>query len=118
LFSKERLHNELLQSVNMTAVELRAWLRTDIAPITVANYKDAPSLDQSNRLLMILMKSTDELTKTDCFFIQSILQRIKYLKNNRSTDRYARLDWENSLRNLGYDIKKQVKATKKAKAYY
>ena len=102
----------------MTAVELRAWLRTDIAPITVANYKDAPSLDQSNRLLMILMKSTDELTKTDCFCIQSILQRIKYLKKNRSTDRYARLDWENSLRNLGYDIKKQVKATKKAKAYY
>jgi len=118
LFSKERLHNELMQSTNMSAVELRAWLRTDIAPITVANYKDAPSLDQSNKLLTILMKNTEELTRTDCFFIQSILQRIKYLKNNRSKEGYARLDWENSLRSLGYDIKKQLKPAKKSKAYH
>jgi len=101
----------------MSAVELRAWLRTDIAPITVANYKDAPSLDQSNKLLTILMKNTEDLTKTDCFFIQSILQRIKYLKNNRSRDGYARLDWENSLRNLGFDVKKQAKPLKKYKVY-
>ena len=117
MFSKERLHNELIQSTNMSAVELRAWLRTDIAPITVANYKDAPSLDQSNKLLTILMKNTEDLTKTDCFFIQSILQRIKYLKNNRSRDGYARLDWENSLRNLGFDVKKQAKPLKKYKVY-
>ena len=65
-----------------------------------------------------MMKNTEELTKTDCFFIQSILQRIKYLKNNRSREGYARLDWENSLRNLGFDVKKQIKPARKIKAYY
>ena len=102
----------------MNAVELRAWLRTDIAPITVANYKDAPSLDLSNKLLRILMKTTPELTKTDCLIIQSVLQRINYLKANKSKDRFFRLDWENSLRNLGYDIKKSPSHVQKSKAYF
>ncbi len=118
LFSKERLHNELLNATNMNAVELRAWLRTDIAPITVANYKDAPSLDLSNKLLRILMKSSDELTKTDCMIIQSVLQRIKYLKANRSKDSILRLDWENSLRNLGFDIKKTSSNLQKQRFAY
>lgn len=102
----------------MNAVELRAWLRTDIAPITVANYKDAPSLDLSNKLLRILMKSSDELTKTDCMIIQSVLQRIKYLKANRSKDSILRLDWENSLRNLGFDIKKTSSNLQKQRFAY
>ena len=118
LFSKERLHNELLNATNMNAVELRAWLRTDIAPITVANYKDAPSLDLSNKLLRILMKTTEELNRTDCLIIQSVLQRIKYLKANRSRDSFLRLDWENSLRNLGYDLKKSATKAKETKAVY
>jgi len=118
LFSKERLHNELLNATNMNAVELRAWLRTDIAPITVANYKDAPSLDLSNKLLRILMKTTDELTRTDCLIIQSVLQRIKYLKANRSRDSFLHLDWENSLRNLGYDLKKTGTKATRPEAFY
>ena len=118
MFSKNRLHQELKEATNMTAVELRAWLRTDIAPLTVANYDDAPSMDQSNKLLVLLMKDTEDLTKTDCLFIQSILQRIKYIKNTRSRQQHTKLDWENSLRNLGFDVKKKSKTNKKQKAYY
>tara|TARA_R110002012_G_scaffold63515_5_gene167152 strand:- start:799 stop:1155 length:357 start_codon:yes stop_codon:yes gene_type:complete len=117
LYSKNRLHQELKEATNMKAVELRAWLRTDIAPLTVANYDDAPSMDQSNKLLVIFMKDTEDLTKSDCLFIQSILQRIKYIKNTRSRVPHTKLDWENSLRNLGYDVKKKDQAKKKVKEY-
>ena len=106
------------EATNMNAVELRAWLRTDIAPITVANYKDAPSLDLSNKLLKILMKSSEELSKTDCMVIQSVLQRIRYLRNNRTRESFLKLDWENSLRNLGYDIKKSGKKAEKLTSLY
>ena len=118
MFSKNRLHQELKEATNMTAVELRAWLRTDIAPLTVANYADAPSMEKSNKLLVLLMKGSEELTKSDCLFIQSILQRIKYIKNTRSREPHSKLDWENTLRNLGFDIKKKLKTKKKEKAYY
>ncbi|MFI8380476.1 DUF3140 domain-containing protein [Leeuwenhoekiella sp. NPDC079379] len=118
MFSKNRLHQELKEATNMKAVELRAWLRTDIAPLTVANYDDAPSMDQSNKLLVILMKDSEDLTKADCLFIQSILQRIKYIKNTRSNVQHTKLDWENSLRNLGFDVKKKEKSKKKEKEFY
>jgi hypothetical protein len=113
MLSKDRIYTELHQTVNMTQPELRAWLLTDLAPITVANYPDAPSMDKSKKLLRILDKEKDEISMADCQFVQVILHRINYLKRIKSKERHRKLDWENSLRNMGYDIKKEgIKAEK------
>ncbi|HEA28476.1 MAG TPA: DUF3140 domain-containing protein [Leeuwenhoekiella sp.] len=117
MYSKERVYNELHQTVNMTQAEFRAWLLTDLAPITVANYPDAPSMDKSKKLLRIMGKDVNELSSADCQFIQVIMHRINYLKRIKSKETHRKLDWENSLRNMGYDIKKEVRPTKKALEY-
>lgn len=116
MFAKERLVNELNEATNMSPSELRAWLRTDIAPITVATFKDAPSMEQSKKLLKLLCKPPAEYSSADYHFIQIILHRIKYLKRSKHHIAPTKKDWENSLRNLGYDVKKEV--TKKQPSYY
>ncbi len=118
MFSRERLYKELHQATNMTPAELRAWLRTDIAPLTVANYKDSPSLEQSRKFLKVLSLQVEELTSADCQIIQTMLHRINYVKRSRNTHNASKADWENSLRNMGYDMRKEVKAVKKTSVYY
>lgn len=115
--SKERIYTELHQTVNMSQAEFSAWLMTDLAPITVANYPDAPSMDKSKKLLRIMDKEKDELSAADCQFVQVILHRINYLKRIKSKEHYRRLDWENSLRNMGYDIKKDTRPVEKQFEY-
>jgi hypothetical protein len=117
MLSKDRIYTELHQTLNMTQVEFRAWLMTDLAPITVANYPDAPSMDKSKKLLRIMDKEKDELSTADCQFVQVILHRINYLKRIKSKESYRRLDWENSLRNMGYDIKKDLHKAEKQVEY-
>ncbi|MGB3776436.1 MAG: DUF3140 domain-containing protein [Leeuwenhoekiella sp.] len=112
MLSKERIYKELHQTINMSQAEFRAWLLTDLAPITVANYPDTPSMDKSKKLMKILGKDLNELSVADCQFVQVILHRINYLKRIKSKERDRRLDWENSLRNMGYDVKKESKPVK------
>ena len=102
----------------MTPAELRAWLRTDIAPLTVANYQDSPSLEQSRKFLKVLSLSLEELSAADCQIIQTMLHRINYVKRSRNTHNGLKRDWENSLRNMGYDLRKEEKVPKKTSAYY
>ena len=64
MLSKERIYKELHRTINMTQAEFRAWLLTDLAPITVANYPDAPSMDKSKKLLQIIGKDKDELSSS------------------------------------------------------
>tara|TARA_R110002020_G_scaffold341591_2_gene556159 strand:+ start:177 stop:527 length:351 start_codon:yes stop_codon:yes gene_type:complete len=116
VFAKERLLNELNEAINMSPSELRAWLRTDIAPITVATFKEAPSMEQSKKFLRLLGTPSSELSSIDCHFIQLMLHRIKYLKRSKHHIAPTKADWENSLRNLGYDVKKEV--LKKQPSYY
>lgn len=108
MFSRERIYNELHRTVNMTPAELRAWLLTDLAPLTVANYPDAPSMEKSKKLLSIMGKDMTELSNADCQFVQVILHRINYLKRVKSKELHRKLDWENTLRNMGYDIRKEA----------
>ncbi|MEH6408330.1 MAG: DUF3140 domain-containing protein [Leeuwenhoekiella sp.] len=107
MFARERLYKELHQAINMSPAELRAWLRTDIAPITVANYSDAPSLEQSRKFLKLISLSVEELTTADCQLIQTMLHRLNYVKRCRNKVSDVRADWSNSLRNMGYDIRKE-----------
>ncbi len=107
--AKERIYKELQNSINMSPAELRAWLRTDLAPITVANYPDCPSTEQSKKWLRVISKTPDELNGADCDFARIMLQRIKYLKRVKNRHGHSKLDWENSLRNLGFDVKKEGK---------
>lgn len=106
---RESIYKELHQTINMSPAELRVWLRTDLAPITVANYSDAPSMEQSKKWLRIISKNSDELTNADCDFARIILQRIKYLKRIKIRAGHNKMDWENSLRNMGFDLKKEKK---------
>lgn len=108
MLSTERIYAELHRTINMSQAELRAWLLTDLAPLTVANYPDAPSMEKSKKLLGIIGKDKSELSSADCQFVQVILHRINYLKRVRSKERHRKLDWENTLRNMGYDIKKEA----------
>ena len=96
----------------MTPAELRAWLLTDLAPITVANYPDCPSTEQSKKWLRVVGKTQEELNGTDCDFARIMLQRIKYIKRAKNRNGHSKLDWENSLRNMGHDVKKAVKTHK------
>lgn len=107
MIAKDRVYKELHQAINMSPTELGAWLRTDIAPIAVANYKDSPSLEQSKKMLRLLMKPLADVNSADCQFLQIMLQRLRYLKRSRNREPNQKLDWENSLRNLGYDIRKE-----------
>tara|TARA_Y100000815_G_C13344230_1_gene501424 strand:+ start:2664 stop:3059 length:396 start_codon:yes stop_codon:yes gene_type:complete len=118
LFAKDRIYRELNQAINMSPSELGAWLRTDIAPLAVANYKDSPSLEQSKKLLKLLLKPFAEISAADCQFIQVMLQRLRYLKRCSNRDPQLQLDWENSLRNLGYDIRKENQNTVGASSYF
>lgn len=108
MLSKDRIYTDLHKTINMTQAEFSAWLLTDLAPITVANYPDAPSMDKSKKLLRIMDKNKEDLSTADCQFVQVILHRINYLKRIKSKEHYRKLDWENSLRNMGYDIKKET----------
>ncbi|WP_031426039.1 DUF3140 domain-containing protein [Flavimarina sp. Hel_I_48] len=114
---KDKTYKELHQTLNMSQAEFRAWLMTDLAPITVANYPDAPSMDKSKKLLQIMGKDKEELTTSDCQFVKIILLRIHYLKRIKSKEQYRKLDWENSLRNMGYDIKKEARKLEKQVEY-
>ena len=105
--NKETVYKELHDTINMSPAELRAWLYTDLAPITVANYPDAPSLDESKKWLGIVGKSVDELSNSDCAFAKGMIEHIKFLKGIKSREMHRKLDWENSLRNMGYDVKRK-----------
>ena len=110
--AKEKIYKEIKDAINMTPAELRVWLRTDLAPITVANYQDCPSIEQSKKWLRIIGKDKEELTSADCDFARVMIQRLKYLKRVKNKNTHNKLDWENSLRNFGYDIKKEVSVYK------
>ncbi|MGB5942329.1 MAG: DUF3140 domain-containing protein [Leeuwenhoekiella sp.] len=106
MHSKDRIYKDLLAQINMSPAELRAWLRTDLAPITVANYSNCIPIETSRKLLKIISKSESEINSADFGFIKQFLQRLLYLKRATHLKNQNRNDWENSLRNMGYDVRK------------
>lgn len=106
--NRETVYKELHATINMSPAELRAWLYTDLAPITVANYPKTPSLDESKKWLGIVGKTVHELSYSDCIFAKAMIEHIAFLKRIKNRETHQKLDWENSLRNVGFDVKKKA----------